>query len=83
VLAGVTTLACLAAGFGAGTTPPARPTPPLLRLALDIDPGTPLARAQAANASGTNMLALSPDGTRVALTLRGADGQVRLHTRLL
>jgi serine/threonine-protein kinase len=29
------------------------------------------------------MLALSPDGTRLALTLRGADGKVRLHTRLL
>ncbi|MBK7925915.1 MAG: PD40 domain-containing protein [Bryobacterales bacterium] len=43
----------------------------------------PLARAQVANASGSNMLALSPDGTRVALTLRGADGKVRLHTRLL
>jgi hypothetical protein len=26
---------------------------------------------------GGNMLALSPDGARLALTLRGADGKVR------
>ena len=29
------------------------------------------------------MLAFSPDGSRLALTLRGADSKVRLHTRLL
>jgi WD40 repeat protein len=29
------------------------------------------------------MLAVSPDGSRLALTLRGADGKVRLYTRLL
>ena len=29
------------------------------------------------------MLALSPDGARLALTLSGADGKVRLYTRLL
>lgn len=52
----------------------------LMRLNVDLEESTPPARA---GASGGNMLALSPDGTRLALTLRGADGKVRLHTRLL
>ena len=51
---------------------------PLIRLNAEIAPDTPLA-----SVSGGNMLALSPDGARLALTLRGADGKVRLHTRLL
>jgi Tol biopolymer transport system component/predicted Ser/Thr protein kinase len=56
-----------------------RPGPlrPLVRLDAQIAADTPLARI-----SG-NVLALSPDGTRLALILRGADGKVRLHTRLL
>ena len=29
------------------------------------------------------VVALSPDGERLALILRGADGKERLHTRLL
>ncbi len=60
-----------------------RPAPsrPLMRLNFDVDDSTPLARA-GGNDPG-NMLALSPDGSRLALTLRGADGKVRLHTRLL
>jgi hypothetical protein len=37
----------------------------------------------AVGAATGNMLALSPDGSRLVLTLRGADGKVRLHTRLL
>jgi serine/threonine-protein kinase len=49
-----------------------------MRLSVEIAPDTPLARA----GSG-NMLALSPDGARLALMLRGADGKARLHTRLL
>jgi serine/threonine-protein kinase len=82
-VAGALALALLAAGVGWYTaTRPAAPRP-LIRLDLAIDPGTPLARAQAGGAIGTNMLALSPDAARVALTLRGADGKVRLHTRLL
>src|SRR3989442_589811 len=56
-----------------------RPSPlrPLVRLNSEIAADTPLARI----AGG--VLALSPDGARLALTLRGADGKVRLHTRLL
>src|ERR1700693_4545701 len=56
-----------------------RPAPlrPLVRLNAEIAADTPLASI----AGG--VLALSPDGERLALTLRGADGKVRLHTRLL
>src|SRR5262249_44709565 len=56
-----------------------RPAPlrPLVRLNAEIAADTPLARV------GGSVLALSPDGTRLALTLRDADGKVRLHTRLL
>ncbi len=58
-----------------------RPAPlrPLIRLNAEIAPDTPLARGS----GGGNMFALSPDGARLALTLRGADGKVRLYTRLL
>ena len=51
---------------------------PLIRLNAEISEGMPLARV-----GGGNMVALSPDGARLALTLRGADGKVRLYTRLL
>src|SRR5436853_873030 len=56
-----------------------RPAPlrPLVRLNAEIATDTPLARI----AGG--VLALTPDGARLALTLRGADGKVRLHTRML
>ena len=63
-----------------------RPAPlrPLMRLNAEIAPETPLARVVPLGApSGGNMLALSPDGTRLALTLRGTDGKIRLHTRML
>ncbi|MBI3471531.1 MAG: PD40 domain-containing protein, partial [Candidatus Solibacter usitatus] len=62
-----------------------RPTPPrpLIRLNAEIAPDTPLARVAVSAGIGGNMLAVSPDGARLALTLRGADGKVRLHTRLL
>jgi len=78
VVAGVSTLALIAVGgvyfYNASRPPPLRP---LMRLNIDIDDSTPLART----GSG-NMLALSPDGARLALMLRGTDGKVRLHTRL-
>jgi hypothetical protein len=49
-----------------------------------IAPGTPLARVDFGSCvTGEDMLALSPDGARLSLTLRGADEKVRLHTRLL
>ncbi len=66
-----------AAGWWYATRP--APPRPLIRLSAEISPDTPLA----APTGGGGMLALSPDGARLALTLRDADGRVRLHTRLL
>ena len=57
-----------------------RPAPPrpFVQLDLDIPAEMSLARTD-----GAGMLALSPDGARLALSLRGAGNQVRLYTRLL
>jgi hypothetical protein len=46
-----------------------------MSLNVVLDDNTPLARASLA---GTH--ALSPDGARLALTLRGPDGKIRLYT---
>ncbi len=51
---------------------------PLLRLEAEIPPETPFATS---NERG--VVAISSDGSRLALTLRGADGKIRLYTRLL
>jgi hypothetical protein len=51
---------------------------PLLRLKADVAGETELARAQ-----GGTLLALSPDGRRLAVTVRAADGPIRLASRLL
>jgi len=58
-----------------------RPVPlrPLVSLNLDLPDETPLANGS----GGGHRLALSPDGSRLALTLRGTDGKVRLYTRRL
>jgi Tol biopolymer transport system component/predicted Ser/Thr protein kinase len=58
-----------------------RPGPlhPRMSLNLDLADETPLV----SGGGGGNRLALSPDGARLALTLRGADRKVRLYTRLL
>jgi Tol biopolymer transport system component len=60
-----------------------RPAPlrPLIHVDAEIPADTPLAGG--VGQAGGGMLALSPDGRRLALTLRSADGKVRLHTRLL
>jgi hypothetical protein len=79
---GVLTLALIVAGVLLYNATRPAPPRPLIHLNAEIAPDTPLARV-AAGGGGGNMLALSPDGTRLALTLRGADGKIRLHTRLL
>jgi len=82
-VAGVSTFAALVAGIGwYNATRPAS-SRPLTRLNVEISPEMPLARADVVTGAGGNMLALSPDGGRMAFTLRGADGQVRIYTRLL
>ena len=54
-----------------------------MRLNAEITSGTQLARVDAGGSVGGNMVDISPDGTRLVFTLRGADGRARLHTRLL
>ena len=74
VLAGALALA-LAVSFYYATGP--APLHPLARLSVEIAADTPLASNRGV------VLALSPDGARLALTLRGADGKELLYTRLL
>ena len=73
----IAAVAILAAGAGwwRATRMPERP---LLRMTVEMSPDLPLT----AGGSG-GMMALSPDGVRIAVTLRGADGRIRLYTRLL
>ena len=51
---------------------------PLIKLDVDLGDSTPLARA-----TNEGMFDLSPDGGRLAVTLRGGDGKKRPYTRLL
>jgi Tol biopolymer transport system component/DNA-binding winged helix-turn-helix (wHTH) protein len=67
----------VAAVAAAGWWRATRSTPqPLARLSVELGRDTILA------GPGT-LLALSPDGTRLAVTVRGADGQLQLATRRL
>jgi len=75
----VAALALIAAGAGWYSATRPAPLRALIRLHAEIAADTPLARSS----NSGNMMAISPDGTRLALTLRAADGRVRLHTRLL
>jgi Tol biopolymer transport system component len=79
VVAGVAGLAFIVAGVLLYNATRPAPLRPLIRLNAEIAPDSPLTRG---SGSGS-MLALSPDGTRLVLTLRDAHGGVRLHTRLL
>jgi serine/threonine-protein kinase len=72
------TLSLLAGGFGWWRATRPVPLRPLLRLSAEIGPDMFLARALSGGA-----LALSPDGTQLAITLRGSDGRIRLYTRAL
>ncbi len=69
----------LVAAVGWWLRTPSAPLRPLMSLSLDLADETPLVSGKPRG----GMLALSPDGSRLALTLRGADGKVRLYTRLL
>jgi serine/threonine-protein kinase len=68
----------LAGGFGWWRTSRPAPLRPLLRLSAEIGLDMPVARALSGG-----VLALSPDGTQLAITLRGSDGRLRLYTRAL
>jgi len=75
--------ASLAAAIGWYTATRPAPPRPLMHLNVEIPPATPLARVEVNRGIGGNMFALSPDGSRLVVSLRGADGKTRLHTRLL
>jgi Tol biopolymer transport system component len=81
MVAGVATLALIVAGVLLYNATRPAPLRPLIRANIDLDDNTPLARGGGGSAG--NMLAVSPDGARLALTLRSADGKLRLYTRLL
>jgi hypothetical protein len=78
VMAATACLAIIVAGavWWRGVRP--GPLRPLVRLEVEIPTDTPLA----VNNEG-GLLALSPDGLRLAITLVAADGKVRLHRRLM
>ena len=82
-MAGASTLALIAAGVLLYDATRPAPLRPLIRLNAEAAPDTPLARGEVFSGNGGNVLALSPDGARMALSLRGADGKARLYTRLL
>ncbi len=54
------------------------PPPPLMRLNVELGPDMKLERPH-----GGSFLALSPDGTLLAVIVRGADGATRVATRRL
>jgi serine/threonine-protein kinase len=51
---------------------------PAIRMNVEMSTDLPLA-----NVTATGVLALSPDGEKLAVTLRGADGKVRIYNRPL
>jgi eukaryotic-like serine/threonine-protein kinase len=71
----VAALAVLAATVGWWRATGPAPLGPLVSVSVDLPDEMPL--------TGSGVVALSPDGARLALALRGADGKVRLHTRRL
>ena len=77
-IAAVTTLAALAAGLGWFIATRPAPLRPLVQMNMELDPDAPIPPA----ISG-NPLAISPDGSRIVVVLRGADGKSLLYTRLL
>jgi Tol biopolymer transport system component len=72
-------LAATTIASGAGWYIATRPAPlrPLVHLNVELDPDAPIP------ANAGNPLAISPDGSRIAVVLRGADGKSLLYTRLL
>ena len=79
--AGALALALLIAGVGWYSATRPAPLRPLMHLSVEIPAAKPPARVN--TGTGGNVIALSPDGARLAICLRGADGKTRLHTRLL
>jgi serine/threonine-protein kinase len=77
-VAAVLAVALLTAGLGWYRTTRSATLRPLIRLDLILPDDTSIA-----NNVGGGVMALSPDGSRLALLLRSPNGTVRLYTRLL
>ena len=71
--------AATALASGAGWYIAARPAPlrPLVQLDVKLDPDAPI------QSNAFHPLAISPDGSRIVVVLRGADGKNLFYTRLL
>ena len=76
-IAVVATLAAIAGWFGWYIATRPAPLRPLVQMNIELDPDAPIA------ANTFHPLAISPDGTRIAVVLRGSDGKSLLSTRLL
>ncbi len=74
---GIAVVATLAAGAGWYIASRPAPLRPLVHLNVELDPDAPI------SANAPNPLAISPDGSRIVVVLRGADGKNLLYARLL
>ncbi len=75
----VAAVAILAAGVGWYHATRPEPLRPLIRMTDELGPES----LSASRNSGSGLMAISPDGSRIAVTIAGADGKARIHTRLL
>jgi Tol biopolymer transport system component len=76
-IAVVATLAAIAGWFGWYIATRPAPLRPLVQMNVELDPDAPIP------ATAAGPLAISPDGSRIVVILRGVDGKNLLYTRLL
>ena len=69
-------IAIIVAGAGWFRATRLEPLRPLIRMTDELGP-------ESLAASGRGSMAISPDGSRIAVTIAGADNKVFIHTRLL
>jgi Tol biopolymer transport system component/predicted Ser/Thr protein kinase len=78
IVAALATALAVTAAFGWWRASRSQPLRPLMRLSVEFGPDVKPGKSK-----GGGFLALSPDGTLLAVTVRGADGEIRLATRRL
>jgi serine/threonine-protein kinase len=78
LVAAVATLALAVVSVIAWRATRAAPSGSLMRFSAEVGPETALARV-----NNNGLLALSPDGTLLAVVFQGSDGEARLGTRFL
>ncbi len=76
----VAVLAVITAAVGWYRATRPEPLRPLIRFTDELGPESLTAALQS---TGRGLMAISPDGSRIAVTLAGADGKIHIHTRLL